>query len=91
MRGQDRDAGDENAGDHAEKYRQQERNRSPQPPPHPWLLARWVLELIRRRAARLFAGKYGNNESLNASSAERIAALIAWMLVVRVDDLVKDQ
>jgi len=24
MRGQDRDAGDENAGDHAEKYRQQE-------------------------------------------------------------------
>jgi hypothetical protein len=29
MRGQDRDAGDENTGDHAEKYRQQERNRSP--------------------------------------------------------------
>jgi len=26
MRGQDRDAGNENAGDHAEKYRQQERN-----------------------------------------------------------------
>jgi len=26
MRGQDRDAGDENAGDHAEKYRQQEWN-----------------------------------------------------------------
>jgi len=24
MRGQDRDAGDKNAGDHAEKYRQQE-------------------------------------------------------------------
>jgi len=24
MRGQDSDAGDENAGDHAEKYRQQE-------------------------------------------------------------------
>jgi hypothetical protein len=26
MRGQDRDAGDENAGDHPEKYRQQEWN-----------------------------------------------------------------
>jgi len=26
MRGQNRDAGNENAGDHAEKYRQQERN-----------------------------------------------------------------
>jgi len=26
MRGQDRDAGDENSGDHPEKYRQQERN-----------------------------------------------------------------
>jgi hypothetical protein len=26
MRGQDRDAGNENAGDHPEKYRQQERN-----------------------------------------------------------------
>jgi hypothetical protein len=29
MRGQDGDAGDENAGNHAEKYRQQEGNRSP--------------------------------------------------------------
>jgi len=29
MRGKDGDAGDENAGDHAEKYRQQERDRSP--------------------------------------------------------------
>jgi hypothetical protein len=26
MRGEDRDAGDENAGDHADKYRQQEWN-----------------------------------------------------------------
>jgi hypothetical protein len=63
MRGQDRAAGDENAGDHAEKYRQQERNRSPQPPPHPLLLARRLLELIRKGAARVFAGKCGNNES----------------------------
>jgi len=29
MSRQDRDAGDENAGDHAEKYCQQEWNRSP--------------------------------------------------------------
>jgi hypothetical protein len=29
MGGQDRDAGDENTGDHAEKYRQQEWNRLP--------------------------------------------------------------
>jgi hypothetical protein len=29
MRGQDGATGDENPGDHAEKYRQQERNRSP--------------------------------------------------------------
>jgi hypothetical protein len=29
MRGQDRDASDQNAGDHAEKYGQQEWNRSP--------------------------------------------------------------
>jgi hypothetical protein len=27
---------------------------------------------------------------LNAFYAERMAALIAWMLVVRIDDLVKD-
>jgi len=29
MRSQNRDTGDEDAGNHAEKYRQQERNRSP--------------------------------------------------------------
>jgi hypothetical protein len=63
MRGQDGDAGDDNAGNHAEKYRQQERNRSPQPPPHPLLLARRLPEVIRKGAAGLIAGKYGNKES----------------------------
>jgi hypothetical protein len=49
-----------------------------------------VLELILKRAARVFAGKYGDNESLDAFYAEHMAALIAWMLVVRIGNLVKD-
>ena len=93
MCGQDRYTGDENAGDHAEKYRQQERNRSPQLPPHPWLLARRLLRLIRGRTARLVAGKCGNNESLTQMRlyAEQMAALVAWTLVVRVGNLAKGQ
>jgi putative hydrolase of the HAD superfamily len=37
----------------------------------------------------LVGGKCGNYESPNASAAARVAALIAWMPVVRVDDLAK--
>jgi hypothetical protein len=53
MCGQDGDAGDEDAGDHAEEYRQQERNRSPKPSPHRLLLMRLLPELIRKRGVPL--------------------------------------
>jgi hypothetical protein len=49
-----------------------------------------VLELILKHATRVFAGKYGKNESALNVHAERMAALIAWMLVVRIGNLVKD-